>query len=81
MPTSLMPKGVEHWTYSVTGSSSTVVPTSLMPKGVEHLKIGSTFPIYLLVPTSLMPKGVEHSGSGGCRSAGRCAHLSDAERR
>ena len=37
MPTSVMPKGVEHINIQASGGALDVVPTSVMPKGVEHL--------------------------------------------
>jgi hypothetical protein len=43
VPTSLMPKGVEHNDPSASFTSANVAPTSLMPKGVEHL-IGQATP-------------------------------------
>ena len=36
MPTSVMPKGVEHQLATQLLSQPTPVPTSVMPKGVEH---------------------------------------------
>ena len=39
VPTSVMPKGVEHIPALVAESSEMRVPTSVMPKGVEHLPV------------------------------------------
>jgi len=39
MPTSVMPKGVEHMTLDVSDATLTSMPTSVMPKGVEHAKL------------------------------------------
>ena len=40
MPTSVMPKGVEHHGHRRTMSAETPrMPTSVMPKGVEHSTI------------------------------------------
>ncbi len=36
MPTSVMPKGVEHPTHPDVLSALQDMPTSVMPKGVEH---------------------------------------------
>jgi len=36
MPTSVMPKGVEHVDHPVGTSVQSMMPTSVMPKGVEH---------------------------------------------
>ena len=36
MPTSVMPKGVEHFGNDPTKTLYAVMPTSVMPKGVEH---------------------------------------------
>ena len=36
MPTSVMPKGVEHFTDVLDFHRLGCVPTSVMPKGVEH---------------------------------------------
>ncbi len=40
VPTSVMPKGVEHIRRTHWTTASTTVPTSVMPKGVEHLAGG-----------------------------------------
>ena len=85
VPTSVMPKGVEHvWTTTATAWWMRV-PTSVMPKGVEHIQ---ECPHVLpeagreRVPTSVMPKGVEHHpGRHAARSAHWGADLCDAERR
>ena len=65
MPTSVMPKGVEH---SVDAGADQggrlVMPTSVMPKGVEHLPWRSAVLEVSRMPTSVMPKGVEHCISG-----------------
>ena len=81
MPTSLMPKGVEHITLGRRISVFAAVPTSLMPKGVEHVTTLEFAGLDGYVPTSLMPKGVEHFFTPGVFGGGACAHLSDAERR
>ncbi len=39
MPTSVMPKGVEHMNGVKTSVSVWFMPTSVMPKGVEHVKV------------------------------------------
>jgi len=36
MPTSVMPKGVEHFTKGLPIHIGRSMPTSVMPKGVEH---------------------------------------------
>jgi len=36
MPTSVMPKGVEHHSATVLAAELVLMPTSVMPKGVEH---------------------------------------------
>ena len=38
MPTSVMPKGVEHHRATIVELASSVMPTSVMPKGVEHIE-------------------------------------------
>ncbi len=84
MPTSVMPKGVEH---SLIADGADLhesrVPTSVMPKGVEH-QCGVTVrqADCACVPTSVMPKGVEHlrSAVSGLVDVGS-ADLCDAERR
>jgi len=38
MPTSVMPKGVEHILLFRPDPASGIMPTSVMPKGVEHLE-------------------------------------------
>ncbi len=38
MPTSVMPKGVEHLLKRKAAAAGSTMPTSVMPKGVEHLK-------------------------------------------
>jgi len=40
MPTSVMPKGVEHLTINEWIDRSEEMPTSVMPKGVEHYAYG-----------------------------------------
>jgi len=40
MPTSVMPKGVEHPVEPVDSGSHWNMPTSVMPKGVEHTRNG-----------------------------------------
>ena len=82
VPTSLMPKGVEHCHGTGSANATIQVPTSLMPKGVEHATLREILSWFWYVPTSLMPKGVEHwidQATGDLRFT--CAHLSDAERR
>ncbi|TMQ76464.1 hypothetical protein ACCUM_4314 [Candidatus Accumulibacter phosphatis] len=37
VPSSLMPKGVEHYNRNLSVGNVVAVPSSLMPKGVEHL--------------------------------------------
>jgi len=39
MPTSVMPKGVEHYKTSMALPVVERMPTSVMPKGVEHRSI------------------------------------------
>ena len=36
VPNSVMPKGVEHLSWSVPVGVNAAVPSSVMPKGVEH---------------------------------------------
>jgi len=36
MPTSVMPKGVEHTAKLTEAQKASRMPTSVMPKGVEH---------------------------------------------
>ena len=38
VPTSVMPKGVEHLQNGQASISNQGVPTSVMPKGVEHMR-------------------------------------------
>ena len=84
VPTSVMPKGVEHIDVAGAWDDLTRVPTSVMPKGVEHTDPASApnTALVLVVPTSVMPKGVEHGvlGSILLDDAVR-ADLCDAERR
>ena len=42
VPTSVMPKGVEHESLGVEQSPTLIVPTSVMPKGVEHRRDAAT---------------------------------------
>ena len=60
MPSSQMPKGVEHKTGVALKILLHAVPSSLMPQGVEHslISIPSLCAYFALL--SLMPQGVEH---------------------
>ena len=80
MPTSVMPKGVEH---ARTGMDvvDCEMPTSVMPKGVEHSADRSSRQATSQMPTSVMPKGVEHSTVAVSFLDIADAHLCDAERR
>ena len=60
MPTSVMPKGVEHSLTVEPPFDVHVMPTSVMPKGVEHSPVHCNADQTLHMPTSVMPKGVEH---------------------
>ena len=60
VPTSVMPKGVEHLHGAKPSGHSALVPTSVMPKGVEHPYFSAACTCVRPVPTSVMPKGVEH---------------------
>jgi len=60
MPTSVMPKGVEHHVKSPSLSGIEQMPTSVMPKGVEHDIARADSRDCPFMPTSVMPKGVEH---------------------
>jgi len=44
MPTSVMPKGVEHWDITDRIDASNFMPTSVMPKGVEHVTVSAVPP-------------------------------------
>ncbi len=82
MPTSVMPKGVEHSEKQVICACRPVMPTSVMPKGVEHKAYHFSIAAVLIMPTSVMPKGVEHERLGRSPDRGDAhAHLCDAERR
>jgi hypothetical protein len=61
VPTSVMPKGVEHTTNRSPVFVLVSVPTSVMPKGVEHIMPVLPGVQSHSVPTSVMPKGVEHN--------------------
>jgi len=63
MPTSVMPKGVEHVLTVSSHPGITVMPTSVMPKGVEHRKRANADVRATVMPTSVMPKGVEHQAA------------------
>jgi len=60
MPTSVMPKGVEHAAAGKAGLMDELMPTSVMPKGVEHVRQEVGVVGDHAMPTSVMPKGVEH---------------------
>jgi len=60
MPTSVMPKGVEHTRPCSDSRRLPRMPTSVMPKGVEHIGAGDFHAGSCQMPTSVMPKGVEH---------------------
>ena len=68
MPTSVMPKGVEHLKKHGRRHKLGLMPTSVMPKGVEHIYVRSPLVTVLGMPTSVMPKGVEHGGQKRDRS-------------
>ena len=62
MPTSVMPKGVEHVLEYRAPRRDCEMPTSVMPKGVEHRSSRTrTEAQAVIMPTSVMPKGVEHN--------------------
>ncbi len=82
MPTSVMPKGVEHVLVSRNEEPAHGMPTSVMPKGVEHTGFLESQRAGAEMPTSVMPKGVEHAASPPPNtSRPSYAHLCDAERR
>ena len=82
MPTSVMPKGVEHQRCGGSPTAAVAMPTSVMPKGVEHTDIGRLRDRTSCMPTSVMPKGVEHlKPADVAGEVYRHAHLCDAERR
>ena len=60
MPTSVMPKGVEHLSACISNGITPRMPTSVMPKGVEHPEQVIRQRCLAHMPTSVMPKGVEH---------------------
>ena len=82
MPTSVMPKGVEHSPSICRAAAVPLMPTSVMPKGVEHCADRDDCVWKRGMPTSVMPKGVEHHPSTvGNNQKIADAHLCDAERR
>jgi len=82
MPTSVMPKGVEHRHGMPSRWKIRMMPTSVMPKGVEHRTAKTASPAQQPMPTSVMPKGVEHGPLYATAVAAHSyAHLCDAERR
>ena len=81
MPTSVMPKGVEHSDSAGGGAAGSVMPTSVMPKGVEHNGEITVSAAKSEMPTSVMPKGVEHILIAETAGRDPHAHLCDAERR
>ena len=60
VPTTVMPKGVEHTVRTGRIATSSGVPTTVMPKGVEHAAGHEGEKGHRGVPTTVMPKGVEH---------------------
>ena len=50
MPTSVMPKGVEHMNAEGCLWDVTLMPTSVMPKGVEHEVTGACTDMYSICP-------------------------------
>ena len=82
MPTSVMPKGVEHYQQLSLQGGQDQMPTSVMPKGVEHPVRSAHRAPPAAMPTSVMPKGVEHLERFPATLELRpYAHLCDAERR
>jgi len=76
MPTSVMPKGVEHQEAIADAQDAQRMPTSVMPKGVEHRHVIRTRRRQQRMPTSVMPKGVEHiSPLPSLLSPARCPPL------
>jgi len=50
MPTSVMPKGVEHTNFDTTSFQPEEMPTSVMPKGVEHIMLERVVARKMLCP-------------------------------